>query len=300
MADKRKLVGYACLTVSMIGVGSTVVVSKIIGDSLPAFTAAALRLAIASPIFVLLLWRSRQSIPRLGRRDWGLLVIQAAAGSVAYTVLLILTLRFTSAANAGVVVGTLPVIMGLLAILAFGERPRPRFLGALAVAGLGVLLVTLKVESGRLAPPTLDDAIGIGIVLAAIACEAVFLLLNRKLSTPVPALPLSALMSLFGFCLAVGPAGVEVGLGLADEATRAAVIGVVYYALVPTVIGFFLWYEGAGRTTPGEASLFTAVLPVSTLLLAALILHEPVSLSQAAGCALVVAAIVIGIGRSKG
>jgi drug/metabolite transporter (DMT)-like permease len=79
--------------------------------------------------------------------------------------------------------------------------------------------------------------------------------------------------------------------------TRAAVIGVAYYALIPTVVGFFLWYEGAVRTSAGEAALFTAVLPVSALILAALLLGEPITARQAGGCGCVIAAILIGVGR---
>lgn len=40
---KTKLIGYLSLAAAMMGVGSTVVASRIAGDGLPPFTAAALR-----------------------------------------------------------------------------------------------------------------------------------------------------------------------------------------------------------------------------------------------------------------
>lgn len=108
--DASRLVGFLFLAAAMIIVGSTVVATKIIGEGMAPFTATALRFAVSSPIFALLLWLSPQRIPRLSKRDWGLLFAQAGSGSVAYTVLQISGLSFTSAANAGVIVGTLPIV----------------------------------------------------------------------------------------------------------------------------------------------------------------------------------------------
>jgi drug/metabolite transporter (DMT)-like permease len=67
---------------------------------------------------------------------------------------------------------------------------------------------------------------------------------------------------------------------------------------VPTVGGFILWYQGAARVSGAEASLFTAVAPVSAVLLAALVLGETVTTNQIAGIGCVLAA-VISLGLSQ-
>ena len=51
----QKPEGYACLTLAMGLVGSTVIASKIIGTGLPPFTAASLRFAMALPFFIVLM-----------------------------------------------------------------------------------------------------------------------------------------------------------------------------------------------------------------------------------------------------
>ncbi|MGU3269333.1 EamA family transporter [Pseudomonas paraeruginosa] len=107
----------ACLALAMLLVGSTVVVSKLLAHALDPFLATALRLALALPCFLILLRLSGQRWPRLGARDGCLLLAQAAAGSVGYTVLLIVGLRYTSAADAGVILGALPLVAASLSIL---------------------------------------------------------------------------------------------------------------------------------------------------------------------------------------
>ncbi|MFZ6654877.1 DMT family transporter [Undibacterium sp. TJN19] len=106
---KGKFQAYMYLALAMLMVGSTVVASKIIASGLPPFTATALRFALAFPVFLILMRVSGVAWPKLRRAEWLILLIQAVAGSVGYTSLLIAGVRLTSAADAGVIIGTLPI-----------------------------------------------------------------------------------------------------------------------------------------------------------------------------------------------
>ncbi|WP_176055576.1 DMT family transporter [Paraburkholderia caribensis] len=288
-----RYVGYSFCALAMIGVGSTVVVSKAIAGGLPPFSATALRFAMAFPIFVAMMRWRKVRWPKLDAHDALLVIAQAGAGSVGYTVCLIGGMRLASAADAGVIAGTLPAVSAGFAALALGERPSPALLGAIALATLGVLACTVRLDDVAVASGTHSLA-GNALVFAAIVCEALFILLNRKLHRPVPALPLSALMSGIGLLVAIVPACFEQRWRLPFDANVvAALTGVVYYALVPTVLGFVLWYAGASRLTGAEAGLVTALVPVSTLALASGVLHEPISHAQMVGVACVLAAVLL-------
>jgi drug/metabolite transporter (DMT)-like permease len=282
--------GYLFCALAMIGVGSTVVVSKSIAAGLPPFSATALRFAIAFPLFVLAMrWRGVRW-PRLDRRDTVLVIAQAGAGSVGYTVLLISGMKLASAADAGVIAGTLPAVSAAVAMLALGERPSPGLIGAILLATAGVLVCT--VHPGEFAAPHAASSLaGNALVFLAIVCEALFILLNRKLRTAVAPLPLSALMCGIGFVVAIVPACFEKAWAMPVDAS--ALGAVLYYALVPTVAGFVLWYAGAARISGAEAGLMTALVPVSAVALAAVALGEPVSAAQLAGVACVLGAVLL-------
>src|SRR5688500_8897627 len=96
----RQVQGYVYLALAMLTVGSTVIASKLIASGLPPFSATALRFAIAFPVLLLLMWATGARLPRFSRHDRLILVIQAGAGSVGYTTLLISGLSLTSAADA--------------------------------------------------------------------------------------------------------------------------------------------------------------------------------------------------------
>jgi drug/metabolite transporter (DMT)-like permease len=127
-----------------------------------------------------------------------------------------------------------------------------------------------------------------------------FILLNKRLRVPVRPLALSTLMTLFGLVLSLIPALFE--RAWVRPLPPAALAGVAYYALVPTVLGFVLWFAGSSRLRGAEAALFTAILPVAALALAALWLGESISAAQLGGAVCVLGAVALASldGRDAG
>lgn len=287
MNKNERMRGYAYLAAAMALVGSTVVASKIIGAGLPPFTATALRFAIALPCFALLMALTGARIPRLGRRDWLLLVAQAVAGSVGYTTLLIAGLQRTSAVDGGVILGTLPLAAAAIAVLALGERPGKAALAAIGVAAFGVWLMSRQTAAAGGAASLAGNA----LILGAVVCEGLFILLNKRLHVPVAPLALSTIMAGFGLAFSALACIAEAPWTLPLPAAAVAAVG--YYALVPTVGGFLLWYAGAARVRGSDAALFTALAPVSAVILAAGLLGEPLAGAQLAGMACVIGAVAM-------
>lgn len=285
MSDKTQ--GYFYLAMAMVLVGSTVIASKVIAAGLPPFTATALRFAIALPGFLLLMRLTGTRLPAIGRGDGLLLVLQAVAGSVGYTTLLISGLRMTSAADAGVIIGTLPVVSALISIVVLKERPGVALLLAIGLATAGVLAVAVPGEG---ADGSRGTWLGNALVMGAVVCESLFILLNKRLRQPLQPLALSTVMTAIGLAASIVPALFEAPWrhGLPS----GALVAVLYYALVPTVAGFVLWYAGSARTTGTEASLFTALAPISAVAMAFLLLGEPVSVEQLVGIGCVVVAVL--------
>ncbi|CAB3930498.1 DMT family transporter [Achromobacter insolitus] len=282
----NRMQGYCYLAAAMVLVGSTVAASKIIGSGLPPFTATALRFAIALPCFILLMAFTGARLPRLCWRDWLLLAAQATAGSVGYTTLLIAGLQRASAVDGGIILGTLPLVSAAIAIVLLGERPAMATLAAIAAAGLGVwLMMRHSADTGGA-----HSLSGNALILGAVLCEGLFILLNKRLLQPVAPLALSTLMTGFGLAFSALASVAEAPWSL--SLPLPALTAVAYYALVPTVGGFLLWYAGAARVQGAEAALFTALAPVSAVALAAGLLGESLAYAQVAGMACVLGAVM--------
>lgn len=209
--------------------------------------------------------------------------------------LLICGTKLASPIDAGVMLGTLPAMSTLIAAVVLRERQTRRDWVASALATSGVLFVTFA--PGH-AMPSMRALVGDALVLAAVACEAVFILLNRRLTVPLPPLTLSAAMSALGFVLALIPAAFE-WRAVVSGWTFGAVSAIAYYALVPTVLGYVCWYAGSARTSGTEAALFTAIAPVSAVLFAVVLFGDALTATRVAGIALVVAGVLVGATRRR-
>lgn len=279
----EKTLGYILLALAMATVGSTVIASKLIADEIPPFTATVLRFAMALPILLIIVRLRRASMPRLSLRLWGLLALQAGAGSAGYTVLLISGLSFLPAADAGVIIGTLPAVTALFAVGILGERPGPRVVLAVICATAGVLAVAWQGAGA-------GSLIGTVLILGAVGCESAFILMQKRFGTPLAPMLQATAMTGFGLVLSLPFALAESrGLSLPLPALAA----VAWYALVPTVGGFLLWYAGAARVPGAEAAVFTAVAPTTAVLLSALVLGETIGATHLMGLTAVALAILV-------
>ena len=286
---------FLCLALAQIIVGSSVPVGKFVVTAMPVFLASAMRYGIGAAVLVpLLLWR--EGMPRgLTLRDGMVLVVQAACGTFLFSVLLLYGLDLTTAAEGGVVAGIMPATVALFSVFLLGDRVTALKLAAVGLAVLG--LVSLNVGgggSGRGTNPLLGDL----LVVAAIACESLFVILGKALRVPRSPLFISTAMSVLGFVMFLPMAGVE---GAAFDFGRMTGLewGVmVYYGVVVTVIAFLLWFAGVEKVEGSRAGVFTGLLPVSALILSYAWLGEAFRLNHVAGCVLVLAAIILTV-RSR-
>jgi drug/metabolite transporter (DMT)-like permease len=299
LETSRDLWGPVLCGAAMATVGTSVVASKLIGAQIEPFAATALRHALALPVLIVLCLLLRPAWPRPGRRDALILLLQAASGSVGYTVLLIAGTSLTSAADAGVVAGTLPAMATLFAVLILGERPGILALMGIALASAGVMLLSVGSAGTAQAVLLPYRTFGIALVAAAVACEVVFILGQRRLRTPIAPLAMATLMSAGGLLLSLPAAGIAWAMGALRTSLDApslwtAVAAVAWYAWVPTVAGFWLWYAGARRATATQAAASTAWLPLAAVMGAAVVLGESLTASQLTALGLVVAGVLIG------
>ncbi len=296
--SRRETLGMIEVVLAMALAGSSVVVGKLLSVRIPVFLSVELSLFAALAAILPAQIARRREIRLLGARELFLMFLQALFGLVLFRAFTLTGLRFTSAANAGVITSAAPAVMAVLARVTLGERMgRTGSLGVcLAVAGL--LLINPFGIAGGAEP---EHMAGNLLVLAATVCEAL-LTIFRKISG-------GRISSVTNTTILVGMSAVMVlPLALVDlrgfDLGKVEIVGwlsVIYYGAFATVIAYILWGDGALRIPANRTGIATAALPVSALVLSALVLGEPLRLPHLAGCAAVIAGMIIGSqpGRRK-
>ena len=293
-ASSKRSSAYFDLCAAMVIVGSSAVSGKLVIAELPVFLAMGIRFLIASlAAMAVLKWREGALLPRLTLRSWLVFLAQACCGVLIFNALLLWGLKYTSAAHAGLITATTPACMGLMAWAFLRERPGWRTVLGILAAVAGVAVLNLAEVGGSSLESGDNPLFGNLLVLGAVVGESAFLLLRKGIRQAVSPLGAATAVSLAGLVLFLPGAAVQ-SIGFDFAAISGPVWGVlVYYGLCVSVLAYLFWFRGIVQVSGQVAGVFTGVMPVSALVLSALVLGEPLGWEHLAGLGLVLAAILL-------
>jgi DME family drug/metabolite transporter len=280
--------GLVLLTAAGVLWGSIGLVVRLLEDrGNSAIAVAFWRLVCAGLVLLPIMGPARlRELGRQARRSGRLAAV--ALGSLAFQLLYFLAVRDVGVAVATLIaLGLAPVAITAAESLSARTRPATRTLLVLLLALTGLVLVTAVGSSSLLVAPR--PLLGV--------IEAILSGLMYAASTSWSA-PLSNRLEPISIIFATTVAGIVVLLPVVAFAgwhvpqTSAAVSGTIWLGLVTTVIAYGLFYSGL-RSTPGSIAMIVTLLePVVAVFLAALFLHEPLTIANVVGGTLLLAAVV--------
>jgi drug/metabolite transporter (DMT)-like permease len=267
-------------------VGSLVAAADLV-EGYPFAAGQALRYAAAG---LALLVIARGRLPRLRPRELAGLLALSATGLVLFNLFVIEGVRETDPATIGVIVGCVPVVLAFAGPLMDRRPLSGRVVAAAVVVALGAAGVQWAGGGITLA--------GLLLALGALACEAAFSLLALPHLARLGALAVSAYACLLAVPLLVVWSLVADGAALPlPDAEQGAALA--YMALGVTVFGFVSWYSAVGLLGVERAGLFSGVLPVSALVISAVLGVAEITPERLLAVGVVAAGVTLGV-RSAG
>lgn len=192
-----------------------------------------------------------------------------------------------------VTIGISPVLVSVLEHLT-GRRALDRHRVATIGLALAGLVLLVGVPSDGLAPADLLT----GAALSVVAGSA-FAALTMVSSRPVPGLDA---MTTTGLGFTVG-ALLLVPLAATTRFTfdpdAGSIVLILALGLVPTALAYVLYFRGLSESGPGTAALLALFEPLTSTLLAALVLGERLAPAGLAGAALLLVALILAGSRSR-
>jgi len=270
-------------------VGSYVALVKLLTALFPIFALAFLRFAIAAA--ALLPWSRRSpGEPPLDRSESWQLFLQSFFGNFLFSICMLWGVALTSATAAGLVMSALPVVVALLSAALLRERITGRLLLAVLCAVAGIALVQLAKPA---ASPASSEWLGDALVFGAVCCEALYVVIGKRLSATRTPMRVSAWINLWGLALSA-----PLGLWQIARTDLSAIAPrfwacLVFYSLAASVVAVALWMTGLRRTAAGFAGVFTVALPLSTTVVAVGVLGEHLTWAHAVALPCTVAAILL-------
>lgn len=260
------------LSSAMLFVGSSAVTGKLALQTMPLHQASLLRFVMATCILLPLLYWREGAWPSLSKHAWLVVTLQALCGSFLFNLLLLTGLSYTSASYAGLLTSATPAFMLLFGVLLFKERYTLKTWVTIALGMIGLIILSL----GEQLSVNQFSVVGCLLILMAVACECIFLLLRKKLPSTLSSLALASIICLINSALFLPGAIYEYVTHPHAPLTLHSVLVSLYYGGCITAGAYLLWFAGMARASTSMLSLSTALMPVSALLLAWLLLGEPI------------------------
>ena len=278
---RGRALGIAYVVASGLCFGSMPLFARLATrDGVDTPTLLFLRFSTAGAVMWVLAWAKRAQLPR--GRALGTLVAMGAVGYAGQAFCYFTALNLASAGLVALLLYLYPALVALLARAVFHHPLTKTQLGAVALALAGSVLTV-----GR---PGAGTSLGVAFGLAAAFIYSGYILAGSRLPRSVTPTASTAVVTT---AAAVVYGALVAARGAHLPATPSGWAGVAGIALVGTVlaIGFFL--AGLERVGPVRASVYSAVEPAFTLLLAALFLGESATVLRLSGGAFIVGAVVL-------
>ena len=271
--------------------GSNWVVARALHAEVPPMAMAFWRWVAASLFMLPLAWpHLGGDWPRL-RASWRRMLPLGIAGCTGLSVLGYLAMQHTTATNASLINGSLPMmIVGLMALLPSG-RASGRLLLGIVVSALGVMCIILRGDPMTLLTLSLNP--GDLLMLAGVFVWAAYTVALRWRPAGLHESSFTIALFLVGAASCLPLYLWEMSAGTHMRVSAGTVGGLVHLALFPSILAYQCWSYAVPRVGAGVAGAFSNLTPVFGTLWAALFLDEALRVWHVAGLALVFTGIAI-------
>jgi drug/metabolite transporter (DMT)-like permease len=278
---------WALLAVA-IWSGWMVVTRVAVTSSLSAEDLAALRFSSAGLLLLPVIWRRGFALDRLG---WKGLAVVALCAGVPYVLLASHGLALARAAEAGVLIpGTIPLFVGILSLLVLREP-----LGAVPRIGLGLIVAGVAILTG---PALLGAAggqlFGYAVCLFSALVWAVYTIAARRVA--LDAIHLTAIITVVSALLFLPLYLLLPQQGIWHADAQTLIVQTLYQGPLTGIVALLAYTRAIAILGAARAAAFTALLPLTTLLLAIPVLGERPSLGDTAGAVLAAVGVLLATG----
>ncbi len=289
---------YLKLVLTALFSGFILIGGRMIANGIPPYSAMLIRFFIASVLMLLIMLKRNElaNFFKLTRKQCLTMLALSVSGVIAYNWFMLMGLKTVPAARAGIIFGLFPLCTWLAAWLILKERlSRYAMLGSLVCLG-GVFLALSQGSSEFLKQLTPNG--GDILLFISLLCWVCYALIAAYLLRTLNALFVSTAVCSLSTILLLPPAFME-GLPQIIANLSSADCSILLFQGVFSTTLAFLWYsEGMEKLGAGKATLFINIMPLGTVFMAAIMLGEPLFVSQIIGASLVCVGVWLA-GRKK-
>lgn len=283
---KTKIIPYLEALFAVVVWGASFIATKIAVGQISPISVVWVRFAIGIPIlFAAVLMRKQFTFPK-GRNEWLYFSLLGFLGIAFHQWLQSNGLQTSEATTTAWIIATTPAFLSILGWLVLKEKLTLIQTAGIVLAMVGVLVVVSK---GDLASVSVGKFGAPGDVLILISSVnwAVFSILSRHGLKDHPSTRLTFWVMTIGWVIT---SAAFFGQGRWEELSQLDSRGwwsLIYLGIFTTGLAYIAWFDVLGQLPAAQSGAFLFIEPVSSMIVASIVLSEKITLAAIIGGAVI-------------
>ncbi|WP_027721417.1 DMT family transporter [Maridesulfovibrio zosterae] len=282
---------YFKLMGSVIFWGGTWIAGRIVAGDLTPYSAAFLRFFFATIFMYFMALKISGKKPQCSRQDILPLAFLGLTGVFMYNILFFSGLKTVHAGRAALIIAGTPTFIALGSALFFKEKFTLAKISGFILALIGV--ATIIGDGNPVFIITHGASYGDLCIIGCVLSWAAYSLAGKPVMKRISPIDSVFWSCLFGTIMLLGPALYH---GLVSEVINASFTDyscILYLAFLGTGLGFSWYFEAIKEIGPSKTGIFINLVPVTAIILGAIILDEKVGLPLLIGGILTISGVWI-------
>lgn len=249
---------------------------------------------IVATLFILLFLKPLRNL-RYRKGDLKYLAFMGLCEPGLYFIFEALAVENTSASQAGMITGTLPLIVGIVAWIYLKEQMNALIFSGFILAIVGIILLTVSSEVTENAP---NPLFGNFMEFLAMITATGYIITMKKLSNRYSSLFLTTFQALIGTLFYL-PLLFLPTTQLPTVLNPVSAFAIVYLGVFVTFGAYGSYNYGVSKIPASQATSFINLIPIFTLIMGVLILDDRLTPIQYIAVAIVFAGIYLSQHKKK-
>lgn len=287
---KRENWAFVGMMVACIVWGSSHAAAKVALEVVPPILLSAFRLSIAGVVFIAIQLTAKR--PTIAPADRWPMARLSMIGVVASYVLGYSGINLTTSSDASLLIIGEVVFTALLAYLLVGERfTRLRIVGTVVGTIGAIILIGGSVGQNTEQAP--NRVLGDMLFLGCLLCESYYTVRGGAFLARNDSVSMLAWVNGMSMLVWIPVIAWYFMSGNAPIFTRDTILGILYLALFPSVMCYFLWFTAVRQVGASAAAVALLAQPVVGAIIGISLMGDPVTWTFVLGGVLIIGALII-------
>ncbi|MFA9559590.1 DMT family transporter [Evansella sp. AB-rgal1] len=292
MLNKRPWIIYVMLALATSSWGSAFIAGNFATRDFDPITVAFLRFFFAAIILVPLMLIKQKNLKLPKGKEWLLLASLGFTGIALYNICFFIATKEAPIVKSSLFIASNPVLIIVLSAIFLKEKITRRNIVGLTLALAGAVIIITEGQFRTIIEAGFQR---IDIVLfIAVICWALYSVLGKVALQRFSSIESTTYAIVFGTIMLFPFALFEAEWSQFTQASLLSWGSILHMSIIVSVVSFIMYYQGIRTIGAAKASIFINLMPLSAVIMAILLLGEPLLPVHIIGAVFVLTGVTVG------